>query len=420
MALPRKSDRAAADSTGRAGSGLASPIGLVILAALILAAAYMEIPVMEVFLTAIFLLCLIAYLWARFALRGIEIKTEGGDCAAFPGETPEVRAELLNRKLLPLVWLDVDFVTERGQCVDAEDPDPDDEAPTVGSGFAWIMPHQRLRWPQRARAVRRGVCEVADVRLTSGDGFGLSSLRCRAPLAAPLRYVVYPAVIPVDETVIMNNMSEMEKSSQGFYTDMTLVKSTRPYAAGDSARDINWRLLARTDEVQVNVREKLNMCRVCFAPDIASCTHIERKSTDEGVADVVIVERDKLERMLSAIASLIIKLHEREVLCALALPSVGSARGRVVVPDERETQTPLLLTALAEVKYSGEQMDFPWDDMDAARRSLGQMFLLTASADSAARDALRGFDDFSAIRIIGEGPPELPERMYRKEELGIK
>ncbi|MCD8254231.1 MAG: hypothetical protein LUC36_01625 [Oscillospiraceae bacterium] len=72
------------------------------------------------------------------------------------------------------------------------------------------------------------------------------------------------------------------------------------------------------------------------------------------------------------------------------------------------------------MKYSGEQTDFPWDDMDAARRSLGQMFLLTASADSAARDALRGFDDFSAIRIIGEGPPELPERMYRKEELGIK
>ncbi len=415
----KKSGSKKAES-GRTGSGLSTPIGLVILAALILLAAFLNLPAMEVFMATVFILCLLAFLWGRLALRHIEVKTDGTDCFAFPGENTSLRAELVNRKILPLVWLDVDFVTQPDQCVEPVDPDPSEKISDIGARFTWVMPYQRLRWKQEAHAVRRGIYTVDSVRLSSGDGFGLSSLRSSVDLSSPFRYIVFPSVIPIDETIILSNMREMEKNSQGFYTDRTLIQNVRPYTTGDPVRSINWRILARSDELTINVHEKLDMCRVCLVLDPESFTHMERKNLDTGVTDVVVVDTDRLEEMISALASLIIRLSEQEVICSLVLPGSSQEKGKVIIPEDKETQVPFLLTVLSEINYSGESTQFPWDLMDASRHLLGQMYLFSDSSASAVRDELSGFGDYGTIRIVGSGPSSLPDRMYRKEDIGIR
>jgi len=307
------------------GSNLVSWFGLGFLAVLILVAAYFDMNRLEGFLILVFILCLIAFVWGRLSLRKIELQSAEEDCCGFPGEILEASSSLYNKKMLPLVWLDLSLPVGKKTCIEAcpenapsEDEDGEKPAPReLRSTFIWVMPHQKMRWKQRAMAVHRGVCTVEEVKLHSGDGFGLCTQTKKYKLPCRLRYVVYPKVVDVDVSPILNNMSEMESTKNGFYTDRTLLENTRDYREGDSFKNINWRLLARKDEVQVNEYEKLTMRRVCFMPDMFSFTHIEEILEENERREERVTETEELENMFSLLASLIVKLHEKGVLCSL-------------------------------------------------------------------------------------------------------
>ena len=394
------------------GSNLATRIGLAVLLVLVLVCAYFGLTVLGVFLGGLLLLCLAAFLWARFSLHRIEVKFAGEDACAFPGETLSVAAELKNRKFLPLLWLDLSFPTAGSRVVA-----PPDEADTeLTETFTWLMPHQTLRWRQRAQALRRGVCPVDTLQLRSGDGFGLAEqMRAIRPNGA-FRFVVYPKILPVEIGPVLRNMRELEKAKNGFTVDRTLLNSTRPYRDGDSFKDINWRLLARTDEVQVNVHETLAVRRVCFVPDLESYTYPEIVERD-GVRETVRrLREEEFERMLSVIASLIVDLTERDVLCSLVIPSVGSRAARLIVPETTAEQVMQQLTALAEIDYCAEATQFPLEEMQEEHHQLGQIYIFShdeANAVSALPEEL------GVIRVLSEAEerPEGEEHILKETDL---
>lgn len=369
------------------GSNFVSLIGLGLFAVLIMVAAYFDMESLEGFLVLCLLLCLICYLWSKFALSGIELDAPEEDICAFPGECIEMDMAIHNRKMLPLVWLDLCFPTGGQSCVAAhpEDEQPKDEGEKpertdeLCSTFLWVLPHQSIRWTQRAMAVHRGVCRVNSMGLVSGDGFGLAAKTKNQPLPVPFRFVVYPAMLNVNVSPLLNKLSEMEAARNGFYSDRTLLSTTRDYHEGDPIKNINWRLMAKRDELQVNVHEKLAMRRVCFVPDMYSYTYIAE--VEEGTQRVKrrVVDRDGLEHMLSFAASLIVRLHERDVLCSLVLPAYGDEAARVVVPGGAEEQVMQLLTVLAEINYEAEDTALPLEQMENERHKLGQIFILSRS-----------------------------------------
>ena len=369
----------------RPGSNFVTPAGLIVLGLLILAAAYWGIRGLEALLIAVLLLSLTAFFWARYALKNIEVEARSDACHAFPGETMEAACTLHNRKFLPVIWLEARFPATG--CVAPIDDDEADETapgqaesdpPCLSETFLWIMPQQSVSWTQRARAVRRGVSVLRELELSSGDGFGLSEQRQSAALPAGFRFVVYPEIRPVDLSPVLGRLTELENHSRGFYTDNTLIRSIRDYRDGDSFRDINWRLLARQGTVQVNVREKLAMRRVCLMPDLESYAYT--KITEEGGErhEKRLLHEPELERTLSLIASLIAAAAERDVLCTLALPAVGDAPPRLVIPEGAGTQVIELLTALAEIDYRGEETRFPAEELVDYCHALGQMFLFSS------------------------------------------
>lgn len=397
------------------GSNFVTAGGLAVLALLILVSAYFGYEKLEAFLVIALILCLIAYLWAKFSLHRIEVETDGEDSCAFPGQTLEVEAKLRNRKMLPLIWLDLCFPTAERSCIDSmpEDKPLEEEGGKrhdLRSAFLWVMPHQTIRWRQRAMAVHRGVCRVEELKLVSGDGFGLTSKVKKAPLPAPFRFVVYPKIVPVDVSLILNNMSEMESAKNGFYTDRTLLETTRDYREGDSFKNINWRVLARKDEVQVNVYEKLNMHRVAFLPDIFSFTYIGE--VEEGTQRVKarLADHDKLERMFSLLASLILRLHERGVLCSLVIPAYGDTPERVIIPETAEMQVMQLLTALAEIDYDAEDVTMPLEQILQERHKLGQLYVLSRDLDSSVLNSIPDAEELGAISILQEAAPAQTDR----------
>lgn len=366
------------------GSNFVSWGGIIFLAILVLLAAYFDVASLEIFLVVVFILCLAAFAWGRFALRKVEVEIEEEECCGFPGQVLEVDAQLHNRKVLPLIWLDLGFTIGTKTCIvppaeaTGKHSEPKQEKQReLRAAFIWVMPHQKVSWKQSALAVHRGICRMDTVNLCSGDGFGLSSQTGTMTLPAPVRFVVYPKIIPVDVALILNNMSEMENAKNGFYTDRTLLENTRDYREGDSFKNINWRLLARRDDVQVNVYEKLTMHRVCFIPDMFSFTHLEDIEEGQEKRRVRVLETECMEDMFSLMASVIVKLHEHGVICSLVVPACGDKPEKVVIPESAETQVMELLGALAEIEYECENMSMPADTLTFERHKLGQIYLFS-------------------------------------------
>lgn len=406
------------------GSNFVTPAGLILLAVLTLVSAYLRIRGLEALLIALLLLCLAAFFWAKFALERIEVEIEDEDCRGFPGELMEAEARLCNRKFLPVIWLEARFPSSGAACVAPPEDEVEEleegETPEIKERFLWVMPQQSIRWKQRVLAVRRGVCRLDCMELVSGDGFGLADKRKKAPLPTGFRFIVYPEIRPVDVSPILSSMSEMEKYRRGIYTDNTLINNIRDYRDGDSFRDINWRLLARQGKVQVNVHEKLAMRRICLVPDLESFMYLKEEDTNGERRMTPAVHEEDMERMFSLIASIIVGVHERGVLCSLMIPAIGDIPARLIAPEHQETQVMELLTALAETEYCGEKTALSADEILGAPYRLGQLFLFSRTLP-AGGDGLAGcLEDMSLMRVVqndGGGKASVLRQVIKETEL---
>ena len=381
------------------GSNFASVAGLIILAIAALGAGYMQLGILAVFLVALFLVCAVAFAWARVSLGGIELRSPQEDCCAFPGEEVEVKFTLRNKKPIPLLWLNAALQKTGRDCVSpCEDAQDSDE---LSEKILWIMPYRKVSWTQRAKAQRRGVCRIEKMMLHSGDGFGLSVQRKTVKLPAAFRYVVYPEIRSTDPTIILNNMTELDAAPSGLYTDVTLIKNTRDYRDGDSFKDINYRHMARTGQVQVNVHEKLTMCKVCFIADLESFVDIDWRENNGEKVKTYVIDEENLERMLSLIASLIAALHERNVTCSLIIPAIGETEARIVIPEDRQMQVMQLLTALSETEYDCQKTSLPTSEVLGCSHSLGQIFMFSRSVREASCSRLtQQIEELPVLHIV--------------------
>ena len=407
-------------------SSFATVGGLCILAVLILISAYFDYSALEAFLTALLLLGLAAFLWARFSLRRIEISVDGEDCRAFPGQTARISAGLRNGKLLPLIRLDLAFPAGNS-CIAPDDDGLQDEDGSAASdkelcaAFLWVMPWQTIQWQQSAKAVARGVCRIDTVRLASGDGFGLCTREETIPLSGGFRYIIYPRLRKVDVSPIINRLSEMEAARNGFYTDRTLLLGTRDYRPGDSFKDINWRMMARQDELQTNIHEQLAMRRVCFIPELQSFTYKGEVEVGREKQMVTLLHKDEFENALSLIASLIDALDRKEVICSLVIPGYGERQARLVIPESRRDQVVQLFTALAEIDYENEETFFPVDEISAQRHRLGQIYMFSLNGMSPAEKQYPGLsDELGFFRVIHDDSDAAGSgRILKEAELSL-
>ena len=357
------------------GSNFVTPAGIIIVGILILVAAFFGMTGLEALLAAVLILSLLAYFWGRKSLSHLDIRTEEPQCRSFPGDEPEVTVTIKNDKFLPLVWLESRFpLLEEGPIAA---PETDEEKSALKSRFLWLMPRQSLTFTQKAVAKKRGISRYETLSMSSGDGFGLSSLTNAVPLAAPFRFIVYPAIHDVTISPIENRLRELENHRNGYYTDPTLISTIRDYQPGDSMKNISWRQLARTGNLQTNVHESMRMSRFCLIPNLHSFVYYQKQTVDGNEKLVKLLHTEELEKMLSLLASIVVRAQEQGILCSLVLPAIGPSPARILIPESLSTQVPELLTALAELDYQGEDTAYPYFDMEDRQHLLGRSFLFS-------------------------------------------
>lgn len=324
------------------------------------------------------LLGLAARQWGLRALDRVALQARGGCPALFAGEKGVVRYTLVNDKLLPLTWLELcqDIPLnacmeplngfERYELAEMERVQGGGPATLYRKRLAFLMGGQEVSWETTWAARRRGVYQMGELTLRSGDGFGLSQTEARRPLENPPTFVVYPRRVAVDASPFLKNLWNGQTGSSGYVEDATVMKNVRSYRAGDNWKRVDWRLAARQQGLQIKEYETIQPRTIHFIVDGASFQGLSPGN-------------EELEEALSILSSLMVELDQAGVRCGLSLPQTGRSANVDQSPDDRSLTLSDLLFQLAGFDGDTATGLFSTGLLTTLQNSVGQLCLLTHS-----------------------------------------
>lgn len=196
-----------------------------------------------------------AWLWARLSLNGVVVTRTIETDRLFPGEDATFRISVVNRKLLPLAWLEI------------HDQLPDDlrvvEQPGVPSGIPGrdvlqittaMRWYERVSWTFHAHCPVRGQFVFGPTQVRSGDLFGFFNATHTLENFASL--LVYPRVVSLEEIGIPpRHLFGDQRVRRQMVTDPSRIVGVRDYRPEDSFRHVHWKATARVGTLQTKVFE---------------------------------------------------------------------------------------------------------------------------------------------------------------------
>jgi uncharacterized protein (DUF58 family) len=194
-------------------------------------------------------------LWKRYCLTGLEYRRHVSRHAVEFGHPIEIDVEIVNRKLLPLSWLEVD-----DEIPQAIAPDGRRNALATKSGrtalhsLIALRPYERVRRRYRLPGNVRGEHNLGPVRLRTGDLFGLVSEELELSLEESV--VVYPRVVSLTALGLpAQNPLGDRRTLSWLFEDPSRFAGVREYRPEDSLRRIHWGASVRSQTLQVKVFE---------------------------------------------------------------------------------------------------------------------------------------------------------------------
>lgn len=380
------------------------------------------------------LLFLLAWLWNQFALSHLNILVPAGRLCAFPGSTLYLPCQVFNQKFLPLMWMEVLFALREDSCILPAAPELEKpvwdrhlekEVPGACARLTWLLWHQESALEIPMKAIHRGICSFSEVYAASGDGFGLGVRETCIPLEASSQLIVYPAVLPVQISGLVQNISDLEAGRGGFLEDVTLLKMNRAYQPGDSVKRIGWRQLARQNVLMTNVYETIFPKMMTFYLDLPSFRRKTTEKNDLNGQDVILWHplADQREAMISITASCILKLADSGICCGLVIPGYGSSSGVIQYPGRHGSEVEELFYSLAAVSYRAEDGILPEEALTRSASSFGTFCVITRSFTSMSLSD-KTLSLMNRVMVIAaeetERDPCCPWRLIHKDELTIK
>ena len=254
-------------------AAVAAAAVVALLSAILLAPSFLVV--------AIFLLVTgeVSWLWSRQALRHLSLQTALSQDRAFPGETVELKFELVNQKWLPLTWLDIEEELPFRLANGAARP----PSPFAKERARWttaMAGRQRLKWSHRLECRARGEYRLGPARLRSGDAFGIYPKETIVPSFPPL--LVYPKIIPVDKLGLpLRELIGEQSASRNIYEDANRTVGTRDYRADDPFKRIHWKASARGTQLQAREYESSTNLNLLLILEVKSFSGGDQESDDD-------------------------------------------------------------------------------------------------------------------------------------------
>lgn len=282
---------------------------------------------------------LVSRLWGESALRRLEVDVQCESETLSVGESVALRYTIENKKVLPLVWLELCQSLPARGCMKPEggfrrvEYSAEQREYTGREGayvrrFAFLMGWRSLSWECVWRGEKRGVYRPEGLLVRSGDGFGITESSAQSPALAGRVFAVWPEIVDVDASPLLRDIWSGAAGRTGWAEDPSVLRGERLYQPSDPWKRIDWRAAARTEELYVRQFETILPQSILFVFDSAALSDAE-----EG---------------LSLLASLILELAGHGVFCGLALPRTESAPALLLRPDDPAVTAETLLFALSD------------------------------------------------------------------------
>lgn len=299
-----------------------------------------DVMVVAIIGATIFVSGWLAQLWSRLALERLDLVHRLSQTHAFIGESVDYEIRVVNRKLLPLPWLEV-----HTEIAEALEPTPRRLKPSGMPKIAWLSRTTNLRWYERVTwryripLTVRGLFQLGPTRLRAGDLFGLFHRERTVP--DTLSLWVYPEVFPLDELGIPLYRPHGERGGGNpIFEDATRLQALRDYLPGDPRKRIDWKATARRLKLQSRIFDPSSTLHVVLALNVTTMAEAWH-----GFAG------DLFERAVSATASLAAGYGETRVPFGLLVNcTVPNQDATVRIPPGRASaQYTRVLEALAMV-----------------------------------------------------------------------
>lgn len=305
------------------GAGL-----MTLLVALLVFAVLSQQAVLFLFALALLAAAGLSRLWWRYCLTAVEYSRQFSAHRLRFGDDLVVEVEVVNRKLLPLSWLDIEdeipraLPPSRGRVFASISPTRD-----VLTSLAAFRPFERVRRRYVFPARARGEHVFGPARLRSGDLFGFVTRDESRDLIDSV--VVYPRLLALPTLGIpAREFSGDLRAQSWLFEDPSRLAGAREYRPGDSLRRIHWPATARSGVLQSRVYEATTDRRIELALNLV---------TNEALWWSQIYDTDVLELTISTAATIADWALDAGYLVGLA--TNGMYRGSweaVGVPSARD------------------------------------------------------------------------------------
>lgn len=208
----------------------------------------------------------VVWVTARLALVGVEAAVEIEPRRLQAGGTLTAIVTVVNRKPLPMPWLDLRLALPEG--IEAAGVPAGSPRQHVGAGFS---PRGReravLRFP--LLAPQRGAHAIGPLRLRSGDWLGFSQVE--HTIAIDVQAIVYPGPVAVRDRhrPALRPLAETAVR-RGLLPDPLRFRGIREHRPGDPRKEIHWKASARLRTLQTKVYEPATSLDAIFLLNVAS------------------------------------------------------------------------------------------------------------------------------------------------------
>jgi uncharacterized protein (DUF58 family) len=231
---------------------LLNKFGLIVVAALLVLAAWGGQTLIVILLGLVLSAAGLSRLWSRFSLKGVSCDRQLTERRVFPGESIELKITVVNRKLLPLPWIEVQDEVPQGFAPDL--PPGDRPGFSLISQSASILWYSSINWKYRLQCQKRGYYPLGPLQVSSGDIFGFYPRTAVEPKKDHI--IVYPRIYPLGQLAVPSLYPLGEaRSEKRIFEDPSRTIGLRDYVPGDSLRRIHWKASARHQKLQVKVFE---------------------------------------------------------------------------------------------------------------------------------------------------------------------
>ncbi|MFN8532670.1 MAG: DUF58 domain-containing protein [Dehalococcoidia bacterium] len=193
----------------------------------------------------------LATLWISRSLDRVEYRRHFSQGRAFFGEEIELAVEAVNRKLLPLPWLEIDDEAPQQLPIGDEPLFPAARPRRVLLSNTYSLgPYERVIRRYRLHCRTRGYWHFGSATGRSGDVFGFGQ---RERELGELDYLlIYPKIVPVERLGLPAKQPFGDyRARERLFEDPTRLRAVRPFEPGDPLKRIHWKATARTGAVQV-------------------------------------------------------------------------------------------------------------------------------------------------------------------------